>query len=324
MKPKVLVLDNVHALLLNALQGMGYECIDHRKSDLDTVYHALEDCSGILIRSRFKVDAAFMDKGPHLRFIARWGVGTEHIDLEAAAARDIAVLTSAEGSRDTVGEHTIALLLNLMNHISRAHQEIRQGSWIREGNRAVELKGKTVGIIGYGNMGQAFARRLAGFEVTVLAYDKYKTGYGDAFAKEASLEQIWEESDVVSLHIPYMASNHYFVDGAFLDRFQKNIYLINTARGLVLHTADLVSRLQSGKVTGAALDVIEYEETSFNKLDPATLPAPFQYLRSAPNVVLTPHIAGWSFEAEEKHAQVLAAKIAEIGKIAVGDLSLRG
>ncbi|MFM8362710.1 MAG: NAD(P)-dependent oxidoreductase, partial [Haliscomenobacter sp.] len=228
---------------------------------------------------------------------------------DAARARGVEVLISPEGSRDTVAEHALGMLLMLMNHLGRADRQVRQGEWVRAGNRGVEIKGKTVGILGYGNMGQALAQRLAGFEARVLAYDKYKADYGNAFAEAVSLETLQAESDILSIHIPYQPENHYFVNAAFLDAFAKPIFLVNTARGTVLETAALAEALQRGKVLGAALDVIEYEELSFEKLKPLALPEPFQILLRSDRVVLTPHIAGWSFESNEGHARVIAEKI---------------
>ncbi len=306
---RILFSDKVHPLLWESLSAQGFECHDGSVATLEETAALLPGFDGIVLRSRFRIDEAFLSKSSRLRCVARWGVGTEHIDLEAAAAKGITVLTSPEGSRDTVGEHTIALLLGLMNRIALADRQVRAGQWIRAANRATELKGKTVGIIGYGNMGQAFAHRLTGFGCRVLAYDKFRVNYGDAFAAEADMETLFRESDVISLHIPYMPENHHLVNDAFLSSFRKPIYLINTARGLVLDTTALMAHLQSGKVAGAALDVHEYEEASFAHLEPNALPAPFQFLRHSDNVILTPHIAGWSHEAEEGHARVLAEKI---------------
>lgn len=289
--------------------GLGYDCRDMLQADLASVLQVLPDAFGIVVRSRFRLDADFLGHGQKLAFIARSGVGTEHIDLEYAAARGIQVFTSPEGSRDTVGEHTIGLLLMLMNNLARADRQVRQGEWIRGGNRGYEIKGKTVGIIGYGNMGQSFAKRLQGFECTVIAYDKYKSDYGDAFAQAVSLEELQERADVVSLHIPYEDDNHHLLDRQYIERFRKPFWLVNTARGLVVKTEDLMHALQTGKVRGAALDVIEYEDQSFVHLDPKKMPQPFQQLLQMPNVILNPHIAGWSFEAEEGHARTLANKI---------------
>lgn len=311
-KKKVLFIDQTAPVLWDKLVELGYECIDHSQTSRADLIPLLLDIYGLVIRSRVKLDQAFLSQAPQLVFIARSGVGLEHIDLAYAASRQIHVLPSPEGSRDTVGEHTIGLLLALMNNLAWADQEVRQGQWIREGNRGVELKGKTVGIIGYGNMGTAFAQRLSGFGVEVLAYDKFKSDYGDSHAKAVDLPTLQAKADVVSLHIPYLPENHYFVDRAFLQAFQKPIFLVNTARGLVVNTAELVEALKSGKVLGAALDVLEYEDMSFVHLDPLQLPAPFQYLKEAKNVVLSPHIAGWSYESEPGHAKALADKIATL------------
>ncbi len=306
---KIVLIDPPHPHLLEKLKAMGFDCHEHFRTPKAELTKIVGDYDGLIIRSRFSIDEAFLSEAGQLRFIARYGVGLEHIDVEAAARSGIAVFNSPEGSRDTVAEHTLGLLLMLMNHLHRADREVRAGSWRREANRGLEIKGKTVGILGYGNMGAAFARRLSGFGARVIAYDKYKEHYGDDFAQAVSLEELFRESDILSLHIPYTPQNHYFVDGPFLDRFHKPVFLINTARGLVLRTADLAARLQTGKVRGAALDVLEYEEPSFAQLEPDDLPAPFQYLRRAEQVVLTPHIAGWSAESKLGHARVLAEKI---------------
>lgn len=306
-----MLLDAPHPVLLRRLERSGYHCVAHYRTPRAEVMGLLHGFFGVILRSRIAIDRPFIDAGGGLAFIAREGVGTEHIDVEYAEAKGIRVITSPEGSRDTVAEHALGMLLCLMNNLSRADRQVRAGEWVRETNRAVEIKGKTVGILGYGNMGSGLAQRLRGFECRVIAYDKYKTGYGDANAAAVDLVTLWRESDILSLHIPFMASNHYFVDGAFLDRFHKPVYVVNTARGRVLHTADLVERLKNGKVPGAALDVLEYEEGSFDRLQLEELPEPFQYLRQAENVVLSPHIAGWSFESKEKHGLVLAEKIAD-------------
>ncbi|PTM07901.1 MAG: hydroxyacid dehydrogenase [Bacteroidetes bacterium] len=307
--PTILFLDPTEPELWDRLSAHGYRCVDLRTAPAEEVFAALPQAYGVVIRSRFKVDRHFLDTASQLAFVARSGVGVEHIDLEYAAERGVTVYTSPEGSRDTVAEHTLGMLLMLLNNLARADREVRAGQWIRGGNRGYELKGKTVGIIGYGNMGSAFAQRLQGFGCTVMAYDKFKTGYGDAFAREVSLATLQAEADIISLHIPYLPENHHFVDAAFLAACQQPIWLLNTARGLVLNTSDLVAALHSGQVSGAALDVIEYEDLSFSHLDPLQQPVPFQQLLMLPNVVLTPHIAGWSYEAEAGHAQVLADKI---------------
>lgn len=309
MSELIMFIDRTHPVLSEKLTAAGYDCRDYSSADRSTILSDLASFHGVIVRSRMKLDREFFDHARNLQFVGRSGVGLEHIDLEYAAAKGIVILPSPEGSRDTVGEHTIGLLLCLMNHLARADRQVRLGAWIREGNRAVELKGKTVGIIGYGNMGTAFARRLQGFEVRVLAYDKFKTDYGDAYAEAVDLTYLQEEADVVSLHIPYMPENHYFVNDAFLEAFTKPVFLVNTARGRILETAALVRQLERGQVRGAALDVIEYEEMSFAHLDPNRQPEPFQALLKADNVVLTPHVAGWSDASERGHALALVEKI---------------
>lgn len=312
MSKKVIFLDKTHPVLWEKLTLQGFVCEDASELSREEILKSIHAFDGLIVRSRIKIDRELLDSGGRLRWIGRSGVGLEHIDQEYAAQKNIRVLPSPEGSIDTVGEHTVGLLLCLLNNLARADREVRNGVWVREGNRGVELKGKTVGILGYGNMGASFARRLSGFGCRVLAYDKYKTGFGDAFAAEASEEDFFRESDIVSLHIPYSPENHFLVNDAWISRFHKPVWLINTSRGLVLRTADLVKHLEKGAVLGAALDVIEYEEMSFSKLDPDQLPAPFQYLRQAPNVVLSPHIAGWSDRSEYGHAMALVEKILSI------------
>ena len=264
---------------------------------------------GIIINSRFVIDKTIIDKAPLLRFIARVGAGMESIDVDYLGLKGILWFNSPEGNRQAVGEHTLGLLLNLLNKLHIADRQVREGKWLREENRGTELSGKTIGIIGYGNMGSAFARCLYGFDLNVIAYDKYKTNYSDEFVCEKSLKEVFSQADIVSIHVPLTDETRYMVNNSFIKSFQKNFYLLNTARGSMLKTADLVENLKTGKVLGAGLDVLEYESPSFEKLSFADYPAPMQYLVKAPNVILTPHIAGWSVEANYKHAKVLAEKI---------------
>jgi D-3-phosphoglycerate dehydrogenase len=313
MTKKILFLDKAHPVLEEHLSKIGFQCELDTTSDKTAIEAKLPNYQGIVMRSRLTLDRAFIDKATNLRFIAREGVGIEHIPVEYAESKGIRVLISPEGSRDTVAEHGIGMLLMLFNHLNRANLEVKNNQWNREPNRGLELMGKTVGIIGYGNMGSAFAKRLSGFEVKVLAYDKFKKNYGDQYAEEASLEKIFSEADIVSLHIPMMEGNYHFVDEAFFENFKKDLFIINTARGLVLKTSALVENLKAGKVKGAALDVLEYEDQSFDKFSLDQLPEDFKYLQQAENVVLTPHIAGWSFESKKKHGEVLARKIEAIG-----------
>jgi D-3-phosphoglycerate dehydrogenase len=305
----IICLDKPHPFLPDQLEQLGFQVKAAYSESTQDLEAELALAVGLVLRSRFTIDRAFLDACTNLRFIARMGIGLEHIDIAYAESKGIAVLNSPEGSRATVAEQTIGMMLSLLNHINKAHQEIQQGVWDRKRNRSFELRHRTVGIIGYGNIGSAVAQRLSGFECRVMAYDKYKSGFSNPWAEEVSLEQLQQEADIVTVHIPYDRDNHYFINEGLLTDFVKPIYLLNTARGLVLDTAALVRQLKAGQVAGAALDVLEYEEQAFNVLDLDTLPAPFQYLRQSPNVILTPHTAGLSHEVMEAHAQVLVEKI---------------
>jgi D-3-phosphoglycerate dehydrogenase len=261
------------------------------------------------LRSKFKITAAIIDSAPNLKCIARVGAGMENIDVAYATQKGIACVNSPEGNRDAVAEHTIGMLLCLFNNITKANAEVKSGKWLREENRGIELHGKTIGIIGYGNMGTAFAQRLQGFGVKVLAYDKYKTNFGTEFVKETYLEEIFQQANVLSIHTPLTEETNYLINDAFLNSFKKNIYIINTARGKCLNTADLVKSIENKKVLGACLDVLEYEAVSFEGIDYKKIPQPMQYLLKSDKVVLTPHIAGWTKESNIKLAEFLAEKI---------------
>jgi len=233
----------------------------------------------------------------------------ESIDVNYALQKGIKCFNSPEGNRDAVGEHALGMLLVLMNRIMVADKQIRSGKWEREGNRGVEIKGKTVGIIGYGNTGSAFAQRLSGFGSDVIAYDKYKAGFTDDHITECTLDDIFEYSDILSLHVPLTKETTYMVNDAFIHRFRKPVYLVNTSRGKVVETAALVRALETKKILGAALDVLEYEDISFEKMKISEFPEPLKYLIRAENVILTPHIAGWTAESKFKLAKILAEKI---------------
>lgn len=263
---------------------------------------------GVVIRSRIKVDKELLNAGNRLRFIARAGAGMENIDEEYAKYLGIRCINAPEGNRDAVSEHAIGMLLTLFNRINLADREVRSGLWLREENRGVELLGRTVGIVGYGNTGRAFAKRLSGFGTLVYACDKYKKNYSDEYVIETGMGSIFEEADVVSLHVPLDVDTHHMVNDEFFQRFHNPIYLINTSRGQVVDTAALVRALESGKVLGACLDVLEYEGTSFEHLQDNT-PEPLQYLLDSTRVIITPHVAGWTFESHMKLSQVLMEKI---------------
>lgn len=309
---RILFVDSAHPHLKNGLEKAGYVCDSDYISGIEQILEKIHLYTGIVIRSRFKLEKFFLEKTSHLKFIARVGAGMENIDVEFAESIGIKCLHAPEGNRDAVGEHALGMLLALFNNICRANTEVRNGKWLREGNRGIELNGKTVGIIGYGNMGSAFAQRLSGFGVKVLAYDKYKSNYSDSFAKESSLENIFEEADILSLHIPLTEETLFMVDDTFINHFKKNIYIINTARGKILKTADLVKNMKTGKVAGSCLDVLEYEKVSFENLETSSLPEPFQYLIKSEKVILTPHIAGWTQESNFKLADVLVVKITNL------------
>lgn len=306
---KVLILDSVHPSLPEGLRAQGYQVDEDYASPKSAVEQKLNEYTGIIIRSRFPVDSGFLKNGDNLRFIGRVGAGMENIDVAYAESRKIHLVNAPEGNRDAVGEQAIGMLLMLFNNLKRADAEVRRGEWKREENRGHEMQGKTVGIIGFGNMGSAFAEKLSGFGVRILAYDKYKSGFGSENVQEASLEKLWEESDILSLHIPQTEETMGMVNDEFIRSFKKDLYLINTARGKVVKTSALVKALQSGKIKGACLDVLEYEKASFENLFLEEMPEDFRYLVNSEKVILSPHIAGWSFESNEKMAKVILDKI---------------
>jgi D-3-phosphoglycerate dehydrogenase len=306
---KILHIDSNNPLLWEQLEQAGFENHADYKSSKEEIEAKIADYNGIVIRSRFDIDKTFLDKATKLQFIARVGAGLESIDCDYAEAKGIHLIAAPEGNRNAVGEQALGMLLSLFNNLNRADREIRNGKWIREANRGHELEGKTVGIIGYGNMGKSFAKKLRGFDVDVLCYD-IKPSMGDSNAKQVTLEELQQKADVLSLHTPWTPETNKMVNTEFIDAFAKPFWLINTARGKSVVTHDLAEALKSGKVLGAALDVLEYEKSSFEHLfNDGNIPEAFQYLLEADNVLLSPHIAGWTFESHEKLAQVIADKI---------------
>ena len=304
----ILVTDHTHPVLPQLLREAGHHVDIDPAVDYDSLLAVVGRYDALVVRSKIVIDRNFLDHARHLRCIGRVGAGMETIDVDYAARMGIACLNSPEGNQDAVGEHAVGLLLALFDHIARADAEVRRGLWQREANRGMEVKGKTVGIIGFGHMGSAFAQRLQGFECTLLAYDKYKpAGYAPEYVQEVSLAELQQRADVVSLHVPLTDETHYMVDSAFLHAFAKDIFLINTSRGPVVKTTDLTAALEEGKVQGAALDVLEYEDMTQDALN-GTLATQLSPLISH-RVVLTPHVAGWTAESKEKLARVLAGKI---------------
>lgn len=308
MDKKVLFIDEGPQGLDEGLTRLGYAC-EHRTLDYDSLLPVAGAYTGFVIRSRFALDSKLLDACTRLRFIARIGAGMENIDTAYAEAKGIRCLNSPEGNADAVAEYTIGSILNMLRQFAHMDKEVKNGIWQREANRGRELHRQTVGLLGYGHMGRTVARKLSGFGCRVLAYDKYLTGYGDAFAQAVSLEQLQAESDIFSMHINYLPENYHFVNTALLEGFAKDILLVNTSRGKSLCTADLVRCLQSGKVRMASLDVLEYEDIRLRNRPVAEWDEAMRYLAASDRVFLSPHVAGQTFESLEKHTDVLIRKI---------------
>lgn len=305
---KVIFIDKNHEILKNKLEQNGFQVDENYTASKVEIEKIISNYDGMVIRSRFPVDQQFLDKATNLKFIGRVGAGLENIDTEYAATKGIEMYNAPEGNRDAVGEHSLGMLLSIMNRFGIADREVRNGIWHREENRGEEIKGKTVALIGYGNMGKAFALRLKGFGANVICYD-IKSGVGDENCRQTDMEEVFETADVLSLHIPQTELTIGLVDKAYIDRFKKPIYLVNTARGKSVVIKDLVPALKSGKIKAAGLDVLEFEKASFENLHKEDLPTEMQYLMQAHNVLLTPHIAGWTHESKIKLAEVIADKI---------------
>ncbi|MFH4968414.1 2-hydroxyacid dehydrogenase [Gaetbulibacter sp. M240] len=305
---KILHLDTNHPLLLEQLNGLGFTNHEDYTSSKEAVEAKIAKYDGIIIRSRFTIDKTFLDAAKNLKFIGRVGAGVENIDGDYAREKNVTLIAAPEGNRNAVGEHTLGMILSLFNKLNKADHEVRSGKWLREANRGIELDGKTVGLIGYGNMGNAFAKKLQGFEVEVLCYD-IKPNVGNHFARQVSLEEFQEKVDVVSLHTPQTPLTMHMIKSEFISGFAKPFWFFNTARGKSVVTSDLVSALKSGKILGAGLDVLEYEKASFESLFTTEMPEAFQYLIQADNVLLTPHVAGWTLESKIKLAQTIVDKI---------------
>ena len=311
---KVLHIDSNHNILHDTLQSAGFHCDLFWNRPAEELKRLVPEYDAIVLRSKFRITREIIDSAKKLRCIGRAGAGMENIDVVYAQSKGIKCVSAPEGNRDAVAEHALGMLLMLFNNLKRADNEVRNGIWRRAENRGVELCGKTVGIIGYGNMGSAFAQRLKGFGCNVFAYDKYRKGFGSEFVKECELQELFSNSDVLSLHIPETDETKGMVNSEFIRRFEKNVYIINTARGKCVNTADLVSAIKSGKVPGACLDVLEYEAVSFEDLNLNSLPEPMQYLINSDKVILSPHIAGWTHESDYKISKILAEKMVAVLK----------
>lgn len=313
---KVLHVDVNHPLIIDQFTSFGFESHEDYSSSKEEIEQRIHEYDGLIIRSRFSIDKSFLDNAKNLKFIGRLGAGLENIDVEYAESLDIFLAAAPEGNRNAVGEHALGMLLSLFNKLNKADREVRSGKWDREGNRGIELNGKTVGIIGYGNMGKAFAKKLLGFDVEVICYD-IEGGVEDENARQVGIMELHQKTDVLSLHVPQTELTIGMINSDFIDKFRNPIWLLNTARGKCVVTEDFVSALKSGKILGAGLDVLEYEKSSFENMFKNSvtssavekLPEAFKYLIRAENVILSPHVAGWTVESLEKLAQTVVDKI---------------
>lgn len=306
---KILHLDTNHPCLISGLRKLGFENDEDYISTKKEIEKKIHQYDGIIIRSRFKIDKSFIEKASNLIFIGRVGAGLESIDIAFAEKNGIKLIAAPEGNRNAVGEHSLGMILAMFNKLKKADNEIRQGKWLREDNRGIELEGKTIGIIGYGNMGKAFAKKLKGFDCDVICYDILQS-VGDSNAKQVALEELFEKTDVLSLHTPQTNLTNKMINKNFIRKFKKPFYLINTARGSAVVTDDLVYALKNEQVLGACLDVLEYEKASFeNFFTDENLPPAFQYLINSEKVLLSPHVAGWTIESKQKLAQTIVNKV---------------
>lgn len=304
---KVLFIDKVHPFLQDEMTQWGWDCINAENLGWTEIESILPQVEGIVIRSRFSINETFLRKAKKLQFIARSGAGMENIDVPYALSKGIQLFSAPEGNRNAVAEHLLGSLLGIMNYLHSSHDEIKRGKWDRNANTGEELDGKTLGIIGYGNNGSAFAKKLRGFDVKVLAFDKYKTGFGDDFVRESTLQSIQQNADVLSFHVPLNVETHHYFNPHFLDQFHKPIYLLNASRGKIVDTKALIAGLQTGQVKGAALDVHEFENTAFEQTNTNRLY--LDELVKHRRVLLTPHVAGWSKESYFKLSKILSEKL---------------
>ena len=312
-RPKILHVDENHPILLDGLEKLGFENVISYETPLTEIMKSIEQYQGIVIRSRFTVDKLILKAAKKLKFIARVGSGLENIDVKYACSKKIHLINSPEGNRNAVGEHALGMLLSLMNKLHTGHQKIVNGSWIREEHRGFELEGKTLAIIGYGNTGKSFAKKLAGFNnLKILCYD-IKSNLSDEITSQVSLEEIINKAQILSLHLPQTQKTIGFFDKLFIEKMKNPFWLINTSRGKVVVTDDLVEGLKSKKILGAGLDVLEYESNSFNSLTNSNkITTSLEYLIKSDKVLLSPHVAGWTYESHKKLASIVIRKIKEL------------
>ncbi|HEY9533086.1 MAG TPA: 2-hydroxyacid dehydrogenase [Mucilaginibacter sp.] len=307
MNNNILIVDDIHSIFIEQAEALGYKCDYQPTIKADGALAVIANYAGLAIRSKFNVDKQLIDAAKNLRFVCRAGAGMDNIDVAYATEKNIKLINASEGNMDAVGEHAVGMLLSLMNHFNTADAEIRNGEWKREANRGFELKGKTVGIIGYGFMGKSFAKKLSGFEVDVIAYDKYKTGFSDRYAREVSMEEIVKHSDVLSVHVPLTKETNGMINDELLFHFKKPIFFINTSRGKVAKVRAVLDAIKDGKILGAGLDVLETEK--FPALGEQEW---FDDLKKSGKVLLTPHVAGWTFDSYRKISEVMAGKLAAL------------
>ena len=313
-RPKVLHIDKNHDLLLEGLESLGYKNVLAYDTPLSILLPKLKEYFGVVIRSRFPINKKFIDKASNLKFIARVGSGLENIDVRYATKKNINLLSAPEGNRNAVGEHALGMLLCLMNKIRLGHESIKEGVWNREEHRGWELEGRTVGIIGYGNTGQSFAKKLKGFNNLKIIFYDIKQNLGDDFAQQVSLEVLKENAEILSLHIPESKETSGMINEKFINQMQNPFWLINTARGKAVNTDDLVIGIKSGKILGAGLDVLEYESSSFYSVfNDNKKNSSLTFLKNSKRVILTPHVGGWTLESHKKLSETILDKIRALG-----------
>ena len=306
---RILIADSNHPILHETLTAQGFVCDLFWDKTADELQKILPHYDALVIRSKFKLSKELLRNCEKLKCIGRVGAGMENIDLDYASLQNITCVSAPEGNRDAVGEHALGMLLMLLNNLKKADAEVRKNIWLRAENRGYEISGKTIAIIGYGQMGSAFANKLKGFDCKILAYDKYKKNFGNEFVIESTLQQIFDEADILSIHVPLTDETKFMVNQVFINEFKKSIYIINTSRGACLKIEDLVNGLKTGKVKGACLDVLEFESTSFESFEKDDISESFSYILNSDKVVLSPHIAGWTYESNYKMSKIIAEKM---------------